>query len=100
MLTILKRTLYITAITFLIPIVLGLVYKFGAFGSIGPLVLFYSLGSLLLFVTIYVELFLYRYKVWLSVLLGIIVGLVLSTLLLNYFMMLTFLIGIKDYDAM
>ena len=89
-----------TGAAFLLPPVLSLVFKNVDFGSIGPTVLIYSVICLFLFSILYSNVLIERYKWAVAIPIGAILGIIMAVLVLNYFMLVTYLFGIKDYNAM
>ncbi|WP_091355414.1 hypothetical protein [Amphritea atlantica] len=94
-----KKTISITAVVYAIPIVLCVVFKLVSLGSIGPIVLFYSLAMALVLSYVYYQSMLNVQAKIAAIIIGVFGGVVVATLLLNYFMLLTHLFGIKDYEA-
>jgi len=76
------------------------VFKSGYFGSIGPVVFFYFLVFVPIFGIVYSRALLDKCNKILAVTVGILGGTIMGVLVLNYFMLVTHLMGIKDYEAM
>ncbi len=95
-----KRVIIFIGIVYFIPIVLSAAFKIFDLGSIGPIVISYSLLSLPAFIFVYIKSPLKIDQLQLSAIVGALFSGTLSILLLNFFMLLTHLIGIHDYQAM
>jgi len=91
-----QTALKITLGVFLVPIFLCVIYKFLIDQSIGPVVFFYSLvGAITVGVVLSISLS-NKYKQNLA-LIGIILAPITWIILINYFMVITYVFGIKDY---
>jgi hypothetical protein len=95
-----KRVTIFIGIVFFVPIVLSVAFKLIDLGSIGPIVLFYSLLSLPAFIFIYIKSPIKIAQLQFSAIVGALFSGTLFILLFNYFMLLTHLLGIHDYQAM
>jgi hypothetical protein len=95
-----KHSVVITGVAFLLPLVISGVYRVTDIGSVGPVVFFYSLAMAIVFPFIYCSALLKSINKPTAIGLGIVSGLFVAVLLLNYFMFVTYLFEIKDYDAM
>ncbi len=95
-----KKSLFVIGVIYIIPIVLCAIFKISDLGSIGPTVIIYSLSSLPLFIYIYIKSPLQISHLQLSAIVGAVFTGMSSTILLNFFMLLTYLFNIHDYQAM
>ncbi len=95
-----KHPVAITGVVFLLPLAISAIDRVGSMGSIGPIVFFYSLAMVIFLPFIYCNALLKTTHKALALVVGILCGLVVSVLLLNYFMFVTYIFEIKDYDAM
>ncbi|NOT65346.1 MAG: hypothetical protein HOP06_04825 [Methylotenera sp.] len=95
-----RIALFWTVCIFLGPVLLSLSYLLLIDGSIGPVVLGYSVLGVVALGVVWGSTFSKKHGFALAIPAGVVIGVVLGILLINYFMILTFLLGIKDYDAM
>jgi hypothetical protein len=95
-----KKVIIVIGAVYFIPIVLSVVIRAFNPGSIGPLVISYSLLSLPAFIYIYIKSPLNNDQLQLSAIVGALFSGTLSILLLSFFMLLTHLLGMHDYQAM
>ena len=95
-----KKVISYIGLVYFVPIVLSVIFKISNLGSIGPTVLIYSLISLPIFILIYVKSPIEINHLSLTAIVGAVLSVALSTLLINYFMFLTYLFGIYDYAPM
>ena len=95
-----KRVISYIGLVYFVPIVLSVIFKIFNLGSIGSTVLIYSLISLPIFILIYVKSPIEINHLSLTAIVGAVLSVALSTLLINYFMFLTYLFGIYDYAPM
>lgn len=95
-----KLAIVATGAAFLLPPVLSLMFKNGDLGSIGPTVLIYSVMCLFLFSILYANVLIKKYKWAVAIPIGVLLGIIMAVLVLNYFMLVTYLFEIKDYNAM
>ncbi|CAH1386372.1 conserved membrane hypothetical protein [Candidatus Nitrotoga sp. M5] len=89
-----------TVAAFIIPPITSLIFKLGNLGSIGPTVFFYSILCLLLLIILYYKFLATRFSNVVAIPIAAAGGTVMAVLILNYFMLVTFLFGIKDFHAM
>jgi len=95
-----KVALRVTGIIFFIPIILSLIYKYSDIGSIGPVVLLYTLISIPVLIYVYTIALMKYWNKYFGVAAGIMSGLGIAILLINYFMTVTYYFGIYDYQQM
>ena len=95
-----KGALISTGIIYVIPIAISAVYRLANIGSVGPVVLFYSLVSLPVFAFVYVMALKTKHPTLPATALGLLGGVVMAVLLINYFMLVTYWFGIYDYQPM
>ena len=95
-----KRVISYIGLVYFVPIVLSVIFKIFNLGSIGSTVLIYSLISLPIFILIYVKSPIQINHLSLTAIVGAVLSVALSTMLINYFMFLTYLFGIYDYAPM
>ncbi|MCP4980676.1 MAG: hypothetical protein GY935_09315 [Gammaproteobacteria bacterium] len=95
-----KEAIGATGVAFLLPPILSLVFRSAEFGSIGPTVLIYSIFCLIVFTILYSKALVEKYKRAIAISVGTISGIIMAVLVLNYFMLVTYLFGIMDYNAM
>ncbi len=89
-----------TLIGFLTPVVLSVIFKYLIGFSIGPLVLIYSLVSAISLGAMWGSLMKKKLGLPVAVAVGAFGTCIIFIGLINYFMWITFLFGIKDYDPM
>ncbi len=82
------------------PLIISMVYKYADIGSIGPLVLIYAILSTPIFIVIYSMFLLKKYSPLMAVPLGVLGGVLMAILLINYFMFVTYGFKIHDYNPM
>ena len=95
-----KRVALYIGLVYFVPLILCVIFKISNLGSIGPTVLIYSLISLPIFIFIYVKSPIQISHLSLTAIVGAVLSVALSTMLINYFMFLTYLFGIADYAPM
>lgn len=96
----LKSIAITTVIVFVAPVIACLIFKFSGYIRVGPVVLYYSLFSLVLLSAIYVIYFKRKFNAFLSTALGIVFGVVNAVLVLNLFMYATHFTAIANYVPM
>lgn len=96
----LKGIIIKTAIAFIIPIILCLVFLVTNYGGIGPFVLAYSIVSFIWFMGAYKGSFKLKRSELFSVFLCFAFNLLMSVIMLNYFMFITSLLGVMNYQSM
>jgi hypothetical protein len=94
-----RASAYIIGV-FILPVVISACFKLANSGSIGPIVFWYSLLSFPVLAFQFFFIFGERLDGRVVVLLSVVSGLVFSVLLLNFFMWVTWLFGVNDYQAM
>lgn len=95
-----KGALISTGLVYLLPLIISATYKYADIGSIGPMVLLYCLLAMPFLIIIYSKALRVKFQRILSVILGIICSATMTILLLNYFMLVTYVFGIYDYQPM
>ena len=95
-----KVALFVTLIVYLLPILLTIFDRYAIDYSIGPMVLLYSLAVLLLSIPLYAWWLSGRFSGALSAVASIGLSILSATLVLNWFMLLTNVFGVADYDPM
>jgi len=85
---------------FILPPLISLVYRYSDIGSIGPVVLIYSIICLPLLGAVYFQYLATRFSKVVAISGAILGAIVMATLVINYFMLVTHVFGIKDYHAM
>ena len=96
----LKNILIITAIIFVLPVMVCVLFKYTSLTNIGPIVFFYSLISLPIFATIYSVYLNTKMNHYIGTTIGIGSGVFTAVLILNFFMAATYYAGIMNYDPM
>ena len=95
-----KESVIVTFAAFIVPLIIGAIFKYTSIGSVGPIVLFYSLFCILVFSSVYIKALLVNLHVYVAIPLGFLLGVIVSVLLLNFFILVTYVLGIHDYQPM
>jgi hypothetical protein len=95
-----KRASLITIGIFFIPLIITIICKVISPATIGPLVFIYSVLSLPIFTYLYYNVLKRKTTLPISVFISLLSGITMAVLVLNFFMLVTAIFGVYNYDAM